>query len=92
MNKETIKIAFGGMSDPLSKQIVDQGFVYEKKGIDICQHCADAIVSLGIYKVLTPSEVSKARQRLMKDIEGYTRLKPSSKNDTRKSPEEKTES
>lgn len=61
-------IAFGGMAKPIREQLRDQGMTAAKQLLDQWERDAGAITRLAIRCVLSESEVSRARRRLLKDI------------------------
>lgn len=65
---KTIGLHFGALCDPIKKQLAEQGFGQEPKVLTRWQEAADAVTRLSIMGVLAPSEVHKARQRLVKQV------------------------
>ena len=70
-----VKIGFGGLVEPLAKQLKEQELKYTEEDVEIFQECNDAIFTLHICDVLTYSEVEKARQKLYKQILAHIKKK-----------------
>jgi hypothetical protein len=62
-----IKLAFGAMSDPIEKQLNEQGLTLGMAAPKF-ERAADCIVYLRIHGYLTDSASDKARKKLMKEI------------------------
>lgn len=70
-----VKIGFGGLVEPLEKQLKEQGLKFDKVEVDEYQECNDAIFTLHLSDILTYSEVEKARQKLYKQILAHIKKK-----------------
>lgn len=62
-----LTIRFGGLSDPIAKQLKEQGFKCSR--IKKWQADADAIFRLYMGGYISESLVTKARRRLLKGLE-----------------------
>ncbi len=63
-----VGLRFGALSPKINEQLVMQGVGALASDIKAWQKRADALVCLHLGKVLTDSEVTKARDRLSKQI------------------------
>jgi hypothetical protein len=68
-DKETIKLHFGALCEPLSRQLIDQGVALNDDGR--FQNIADAITMLHLHRIISDSVTHKAQQKLMKQISDY---------------------
>ena len=62
-----LHITFGALCKKLKEQFKEQGFNYPK-GRDYFQQYADSLCLLSVGNILSPSEVHKARTRLLNII------------------------
>ncbi len=67
MNKG-ITIQMGALSPSITTQLAEQGVDIDPSKPESWDRQADAITRLMFADILTPSQVQKARQRLMKNI------------------------
>lgn len=66
--EKILRLSMGAMSAPISKQLTEQGFKFDKKKVGAYEQQADAITRLHINGILAPSESNKCRDRLHKKI------------------------
>lgn len=67
MSKQ-IEIQMGALAPSITQQLADQGVDIAPSRSQAWDSQADAITRLMFADILTPSQVEKARQRLMKHI------------------------
>lgn len=70
MNK-TLGVHFGLLSDPLSKQLKEQGFKFNPTRVKLFEAEIDAINRLKIAGHLVDSSAEKVRQKIYKAIEKH---------------------
>lgn len=58
-------IALGALADPISKQFPE----IPTDRAEMLDRFAEAIILLGVYDIITPSERAKARKRLIRRVE-----------------------
>lgn len=63
-----MEIVLGAMSDPISKQIADAGFVQTGKSVEVLDRIADALVLAWLHGCLSDSEYRRGQKRLIKQI------------------------
>jgi hypothetical protein len=66
--EKQVRIGFGGLVEPLAKQLKEQQLNFDKDEVEEYQQCNDAIFTLHLSDILTYSEIEKARQKLYKQI------------------------
>lgn len=59
----TINITFGALAEPLHSQLS-----LPRRRLRYLQECADGVTALSVGRLLSESEVHRARQRIMKRI------------------------
>ena len=64
----TISIYFGALCDPISKQLIAQGYSISENDSLRLQDIADAIIMLRLHRIIPDSVVHNAEQKLMKKI------------------------
>lgn len=67
MSKQ-VEIQMGALAPSITQQLADQGVDIAPSRSEAWDNQADAITRLMFADILTPSQVEKARQRLMKHI------------------------
>lgn len=68
MASKEFNLSFGALSEPLKKQLAEQGLRMKSKYLQHFQKDADALSRLHIRGLIPDSEVRKIRQKLMKSI------------------------
>jgi len=64
----TISIHFGALCDPISKQLIAQGYSISEKDSLRLQDIADAIIMLRLHSIIPDSVTRSAEKKLMKHI------------------------
>lgn len=65
---DQFSIQLGALTDPISKQLTDQGIPYNAEEVARLEIHAKAISVAGINSYFTPSAVESARKKLVKRI------------------------
>jgi hypothetical protein len=68
---KTLNIHFGALSDPIAKQVKDQGFSFNGKQMLNFQEQSEAILRLRFADILTDSMMDKAHAKLFKHIKNH---------------------
>ena len=68
MMAKIIEIKMGALSDPIYKQLREQGFPVKKKDFEIVEKMSYSITLLKIHSILSMTETKKAEKRLVKLI------------------------
>lgn len=72
---QSVDIAFGAMSPPISAQLDSNGFAYDRAEIEHIESDAKAAIRLRVRGLLTDSQFDIVAQRMMKRIKHAIRLK-----------------
>ena len=68
MMAKIIEIRFGALSDPIYKQLREQGIPVKKKDFEFVEKMSYPITLLKIHSILSETERRKAEKRLFKRI------------------------
>lgn len=65
---KNIGINYGAISDPISKQLKDQGLEFDEKTIANLEKCLDGLIRCRIQGILVDSAYNKALPKLHKKV------------------------
>jgi len=67
---KVLRIQLGAMSDPIKKQLEEQGLRASTEALRVWQRAADARVMLSVGGLLTEAESQRVGRRLLKKMSG----------------------
>lgn len=71
MSEQQLGIRFGGISDPIAKQLRQQKFKFDNNEVQRFQKIADSILMLRIHSISSESDTARYRKKLLNKISSH---------------------